>query len=232
MNAWSSCLIGEPDETELQSRMSNESRVMKKQLLVLVLGMMFLPILATAATPDFNGSWVRDDASSDPVPNTTYWLTMAGGRGAAPTGGRGTAAGSGVGIAPGGGRGFAPQQVVLSVHQDAKNLQVQLQGVTHDYSLGGKPQTMPTDTGIEKATVTANLQGDTLVIDTTQPYGGMPGNATLDVKEVWSLSPDGNTLTITTTRDVPAEKQTFKQVYNRTQAQPASICSAGCITPH
>ena len=71
------------------------------------------------------------------------------------------------------------------------------------------------DTGIQKATVTASLQGDTLVIGTTQPYGGMPGNATLEVKEVWSLSPDGKILTITTTRTVPAVQKTFKQVYNR-----------------
>ena len=40
---------------------------MKKQLLML--GIIFLPTLAMAAAPDFNGSWARDAANSDPVPN-------------------------------------------------------------------------------------------------------------------------------------------------------------------
>ena len=69
------------------------------------------------------------------------------------------------------------------------------------------------------------------MVDTVEPYGGMPGNATLKIKEVWSLSPDGKTLTITTTRDVPAKLETYKQVYNRTQTQPAALCSAGCVVP-
>jgi hypothetical protein len=211
---------------------------MKRQLLMLMVGIMFLPALAMAAAPDFSGSWARDNANSDPAPSTR-WLTMSagtggggGGRGAAPAGAPGNAAAPARGNAPaGGGRGFAPP-AILTVHQDANKLQVVSQGVSHDYMLDGKPHTVPTDTGIEHAEITANVQGDMLVIETTEPYGGMPGNATLNVKEAWSLSPDGNTLTITTTRDVPAEKQTFKQVYNKTQAQPDSICSAGCITPH
>ena len=197
---------------------------MKKQFLVPMLAMMSLPMLAMAAAPDFNGAWVRDSANSDPAPSS-MWLTMNGG----PGGARGGPAAGGRGAAPG--RGFGPAQVILTVHQDAKTVQTDSQGVTRNYTLDGKPHSTPTDTGIEKATVTANLQGDTLVIDTAQPYGGMPGNATLDIKEVWSLSSDGNTLTITTTRDVPAEKQTFKQIYTKTAAQPGAICSAGCITP-
>jgi hypothetical protein len=81
--------------------------------------------------------------------------------------------------------------------------------------LDGKPHTMPTATGIQKATVTAKGEGDTLVISTAQPYGGMPGNVTLDIKEVWALSPDGKTLTITTTRNSAATKTVTKQIYNK-----------------
>jgi hypothetical protein len=183
---------------------------MKKQLLIL--GMLLLPTLAMAATPDFNGSWVRNGAASDPAPNTMYWMTRS-----APAGG--------------GGRGGVAQ-VLLTIHQEGKTLHVaQSNESVRNYTLDGAPHDRPTDTGIEKAAVTAALRGDSLVIDTTEPYGGMPGNATLKIKEVWTLSPDGKTLTITTTRDVPARKQAYKQVYDRTQTQPGAICSAGCVVP-
>lgn len=184
---------------------------MKKQRAVFAaaLGMMLLPAMALAA-PDFNGSWVRDNAKSEAVPNTMYWMT----RGANTMGG--------------GGRGNA--QVILNIHQDAKALQVDdAQSAPRNYVLDGKPHSRPTDTGIQKAEVTANLQADALVIETTQPFGGMPGNATLTIKEIWSLSPDGKTLTVTTTRDVPARQQIYKQVYNRTQSTGAVLCSAGCV---
>jgi len=181
---------------------------MKKKLLML--GMTFLPAVAMAA-PDFNGTWALNKANSDPAPNAMYWLTRSG-----PT--------------MGGGRGNA--EVLITVHQDATGMQVaDSQTAKREYTLDGKPHTRATDTGIEKAVVTAGLQGDTLVVETTQPYGGMPGNATLKVKEVWSLSPDGKTLTITTMRDVPAKKQAYKQVYNKAQDQPSAICSAGCVAP-
>jgi len=183
---------------------------MKKH--ALVLGMILLPTLAMAVTPDFNGSWVRNSTGSDPMPNQMYWVTRA------PAGGGG------------GGRGGG--QVTLTVQQDAKTLQVsESNAIVRKYTLDGKAHTRPTDTGIQKAEDTAHLEGDSLVIDTAEPFGGMPGNATLKTKATWSLSPDGKTLTITTTRDIPARHQTFKEVYTKTQAQPGAICSAGCIGP-
>jgi len=104
----------------------------------------------------------------------------------------------------------------MTVQQEGNSLQVTSpQGETRKYTVDGKPYTRPTETGIEKAVVTAGIQGDTLVVATTQPYGGMPGNVTLQMKEVWSLSPDGKILTITTTRSIPAVEKTYKQVYTR-----------------
>lgn len=183
---------------------------MRKQLLILA--MTVLPAVALAA-PDFNGTWSLNRASSDPAPNEMYWLTRA----PEPSGG--------------GGRGRAPE-VLMTVRQDGKNLQISdSQHPQRNYVLDGSAHTRATDTGIQKATDTANLQGDNLVIETAEPFGGMPGNATLKIKETWSLSPDGKTLTITTTRDLPAKQMTFKQVYNRAQTQPAELCSAGCVTP-
>jgi hypothetical protein len=104
----------------------------------------------------------------------------------------------------------------MNVEQDANSVQVTgPQGATRKYALDGKPYTSATETGVEKAAVTANLQGDSLVIGTTRPYGGMPGNVTLNVKEVWSLSSDGKILTITTTHTSPAAEKNFKQVFIR-----------------
>ncbi len=74
---------------------------------------------------------------------------------------------------------------------------------------------VPTDTGIQMATVVASVQGDTLTVSTTQPFGGMPGNATLKITETWSLSPDGKVLTVKTERDLPALRESFNEVYNR-----------------
>ena len=195
---------------------------MKKQLLML--GMILLPTLAMAATPDFSGTWARDSANSDSVPDLSYWMTRVAPPAPRPPGGA---------AAAGGGQRPAPL-VLLTVHQDAKTLHVvDSQSLIHEYTLDGdgSPHAKPMDTGIQKAEVTAKLQADNLVIETTGPFGGMPGNVTLKVKEVWSLSPDGKTLTITTTRDIPARHQEYKQVYTRTQAQPGTICSDGCVVP-
>ena len=176
---------------------------MKRHVLTMLRTAIFgLPLLAMAAT-NFSGSWVQDNAKSDRVPEPV-WLTRA------QAGGRG---GGGRGGGPGG-RGNA--EVVMTVQQDANSVQVTgPQGATLKYTLDGKPHVAATETGIEKAAVTANLQGDALVIGTTRPYGGMPGNVTLQVKEVWALSPDGRTLTITTTHTSPAAEKNFKQFFNR-----------------
>ena len=179
---------------------------MRKDLVIGLIAFLGLPALLMAGA-DFSGSWVRDNSKSDPPQNFMYWLTRSADTGGA-AGGRGGRGGAG------GGRGNGAQ--VMKVQQEGNSLQVtEPQGVVRKYALDGKPFTRKTDTGIQQATITANLQGDTLVIGTTQPYGGMPGNATLQVKEVWALSPDGKTLTITASRALPAAITTYKQVYNR-----------------
>lgn len=164
-----------------------------------------LPVVSLAA-PNFSGSWVRDNAKSDAVPNNMYWLTREPASGGAAGGGRGGAAG---------GRGGGPQ-VVITVQQDANALQVTSpQGAVQKYTLDGKPFTRSLETGIQKATVTAKVEGETIVIGTSQPYGGMPGNATLEIKEVWSLTPDGKTLTVSTMRNSPAQQKSYKVVYTK-----------------
>ena len=177
---------------------------MRKQILTMAVMALFgLPVLAIAAQ-NFSGSWVRDNAKSDQAPNSTYWLTREPNSGGAGGGGRG-----------GGGRG-APAPVVMTVQQDANSLTVTSpQGAVQKYTLDGKPFSKAMDTGMAKAVISANVQGETVVLTTTQPWGGMPGNASLEIKEVWSLSPDGKVLTVTTTRNTPAVQNSYKTVYNK-----------------
>jgi hypothetical protein len=187
---------------------------MKKPLLIL--GMILLPALAMAAAPDFSGTWARDTANSDAIPDLAYWMTRAVPAPARP---------AGAAQRPG-------PAVLLTIRQDAKTLNViDPSNSIHEYTLtsDGSPHAKAMDTGIQKAEVTAQLQADNLVIETSEPYGGMPGNVTLAVKEVWSLSQDGKTLTITTTRDTPARHQAYKEIYIRTEAQRGTICSDGCV---
>lgn len=195
-------LADEHNETEMQLPMRNS--LMKKTLLML--GFMLLPTLAMAA-PNFSGTWVLDNAVSDPNPYPLFWITRA-----------------------------APQfygrfKMLMTVHQNGDSMQVvDSERPVRNYTLNGEPQTRPTDTLLEKAVVTAKWQGDDLVIETTKPYGGMPGNITLKQTEEWSLSPDGKTLTVTITRDSAARQKTLKEVYNMTQSEEGKVlCSDGCI---
>lgn len=177
---------------------------MKKALLML--GLMLLPTVALAA-PNFSGTWLRNSANSDPAPYPLYWITRPG-------------------------PGFAGRnnKTYITVQQDADTLQVSdSQHPVRKYTLDGKPHSRVTDNMMEKAVVTAAVQGNDLVIDTTKPYGSMPGNVTLKEKEVWSTSPDGKTLTITITRDTPARQKTIKEVYDRTKNMDDTLCSAGCV---
>jgi hypothetical protein len=181
---------------------------MKKQILTIVgMALFGLPMLAIAAQ-NFSGSWVRDAAKSDQVPNQQYWLTREPNSGGAGGGG-----GRGGG---GGNRGGAPAETVVTVQHDANSLTVTSpNGAVQKYTLDGKPFSKPMDTGMAKAVITATTQGETVVISTTQPWGGMPGNASLEIKEVWSLSPDGKVLTVTTHRNTPAVQNSYKTVYNK-----------------
>jgi hypothetical protein len=181
---------------------------MKKHFVMMVAMALFgLPALSIAAQ-NFSGSWVRDNARSDPAPNAMYWLTREPNSG-------GAGGGGGRGGGGGGGRG-APAPVVMTVQHEANSLTVTSpSGAVQKYTLDGKPFSKTTETGLAKAVISANTQGDTVVITTTQPWGGMPGNASLEIKEVWSLSADGKVLTVTTDRNTPALQNSFKTIYNK-----------------
>lgn len=166
---------------------------MNKPMMMLAAAMAFLPSAAMAA-PDFSGTWVRDGAASDPDPYPLYWLSR-------PPQGAGNSGG------PDG---------TLDVKQAGGTLvAVDRNRPGRTYMLDGKPHMIATDTGVQKATVTATLRDDGLTVATAQPYGGMPGNAPSTVTQSWRLSADGKTLTIATVRDSPAKQQTLKEVYTK-----------------
>ena len=161
---------------------------------ILMMIAVLLPALAFAE-PDFSGTWVRDSAKSDVVPNTMYWLTR--------------------GVEAGGGRGRNTQTVIEVQHSAGRVQVADPARPPRTLMLDGKPHAVPTDTGIQMATVVATVQGDTLTVSTTQPFGGMPGNAILRITETWSLSPDGKVLTVRTERELPAQRLSFSEIYNR-----------------
>lgn len=162
---------------------------------MLAAALLLLPTLALGQQPNFGGTWVRDSAKSDPVPNTMYWLTR--------------------GVEAGGGRG-RNTQLVLEIQQAGGKIEITDPArPLRTLWLDGKPHRVPTDTGVETATVTSTMQGDTLTVSTTQPFGGMPGNATLTIVETWSVSPDGKVLTVKTTRELPAQRQMFTELFTR-----------------
>jgi hypothetical protein len=166
---------------------------MNKPLMMVAAALAFLPAAAIAA-PDFGGTWVRDKAASTPDPYPIYRLSRP----------------------PQGAENAGAPDGMLDVKQTGGTLvAVDLNRPGRTYALDGKPHMMATDTGVQKASVTATLRDDGLTIASLQPYGGMPGNVGATVTEKWTLSPDGKTLTIATVRDTPAEKQTVKSVYIR-----------------
>ena len=163
---------------------------MTKTILLGALVVAALPAFASAA--DVSGVWVRD-AKSDPRPDTMYWLVRA----------------------PPPGGGPAPE-FVLTVKQEGGKLTVFNPNLKfRTVQLDGKPHVEKTDSLVADATVTAANQPNAVQITTTQPFGGMPGNAPLTITESWAVSPDGKVLTVTTTRQLPARTSTDKQIYNR-----------------
>jgi hypothetical protein len=165
---------------------------MKKKIMMIAMAAAMLPALAMAA--DVSGVWVRD-AKSDAFPDYMYWLTRG---------------------VTGGGGGGQNQEFVLTVKQEGGKLIVtNPQRKMRDIALDGRPHVVKTDTGIQNATITAVNNPNSLLITTVQPFGGMPGNASLEIKEDWSLSADGKVLTVTSTRSLPARTAVDKQIFNR-----------------
>lgn len=166
--------------------------------MIIAASLLMAPVKAFAQ--DLNGTWVRDGARSDTVPDSMYWTVR--------------------GVVTGGTRGPTSNHVI-EIRRDAGTMQVTDPArPLRVYRLDGQAHTVPADTGIVDAMVTASVQGDAVVVRRAQTYSGLPGSATLATTEYWTLAPDGNSLVLTTIRETPARRVTYNEVYNR-QAAPA-----------
>ena len=143
-----------------------------------------------AQTPDFSGTWNLDTDRSE----------ITAGRGGR-RGGRG---------------GGTPNALVitqtateLTIEQSAGN-----QSRTLTYTLEGE-SSIPAGRGGNR-TITSHWDGATLVSEGSQElsFGG-GGGITIEVKEVRSLSEDGQTLTVEVTRTTPRGANTNTLVYTK-----------------
>lgn len=166
--------------------------------IIIAAGLLLAPVSAVAQ--DLSGTWVRDGARSDVVPDSMYWTVR--------------------GVVTGGTRGPTSNHVIV-IAQDAATMQVTDPArPLRVYPLDGQAHTVPADTGVSQAVIKASVQGDAVVVERSQTYSGLPGSATLETTEYWTLAPDGNSLVLTTIRQTPAMRVTYNEVYTR-QAAPA-----------
>jgi len=167
--------------------------------------LIFTAILALVGAPtafvsaqdtDFSGSWTLDRDASD-IPQ---------GRGGGGGGGRG---------------GFGARLAdTLVITQSASTLTIQQSGddrsQTVEYALDGS------ETAIEQGrggvlTVTATWDGGTLVISGSQELETPRGNFSISLNELRTLSADGQTLVIESTRGTPRGERTTTLVYRSIQ---------------
>jgi hypothetical protein len=94
-------------------------------------------------------------------------------------------------------------QLALSTYQKGAQGEVTTQ---LKYSTDGKPSINGANAGI------ASWSGQTLVIESMRQSQG----ATLTQRDVWSLSPDGKTLTVNTHLKLPNGEFDVKQVFEKT----------------
>jgi hypothetical protein len=153
------------------------------------------PALAQGKATDFSGTWKMNMEKSDP---------MMGGRGGGGGGGGGGMGGMMMGA--------------TTITQSATELVVstamgdQTRKVT--YALDGKESVNPGMRGGETKSK-AHWDGKSLVIESTSTFNGPNGEMTVTSKEVRTLSDDGKTMTVVTTRNTANGEQTRKTVYDR-----------------
>lgn len=171
-------------------------------------------LLATTAvvartTVDFSGSWKLDVSKSDP-----------------PMMGRGDRGGMRGGGPPGGRRGgMGPRRdETLTIQQTAGSLTVtrtmgggdQARSLQQTFDLTGAQSTNPGPMGRGQITSTAAWKDNVLVIQNSETFTDPDGNSReMRSQEEYSLSDDGQSLTLKTTRSTPRGDMSSKQVFAR-----------------
>lgn len=161
----------------------------------LVLAGLFASTAGAQDKPDFSGNWKLDPAQSQ----------MGGGR---PGGGGG-----------GGGGGMAAQEVTIA--QDGGTLRITMtvmgEARTQSFNLAGQPSTNPMAMGrmAGEMVTTSTWDGDKLITTGNTNVTTQQGAMTIQTREIRSLSADGKTMTVETTRTTPMGENTTKLVYTR-----------------
>ncbi|MCH2253736.1 MAG: hypothetical protein MK365_11295 [Vicinamibacterales bacterium] len=171
---------------------------------VLALAALAVLLGAPAATvsaqgTDFSGTWNLDRDSSE-LPQGRGGGRGGGGRGGGGRGGRGR---------------LMAETLVITQTAASVTVEQQSDGQSRsiEYALDGSETTVQQGNGT--LTVSASWDGATLVTEGTQSIETGRGNFTLDLTERRTLSSDGRTLTIETTRGTPRGSQTFRLVYQK-----------------
>jgi hypothetical protein len=140
------------------------------------------------AKADFSGTWKLNVEKSDP---------MQGGGGG------------------GGGGGMAAP---ITITQSGGKLVIESkrgeQTVTSTYNLDGSESVNPGMRGGETKSK-ATWDGNNLVISSESSFTGPNGAMTVTSKDVRSLSSDGKTMTVVSTRQTPNGETTTKRVYDK-----------------
>ena len=178
----------------------------RAQMTIASVGVLLLALVVTTAQaqPQFTGTWVLDRTQSQ-VPNRGPH-----GRGAA-----GTADQQG-----------PPPEVKLIVEQQGNTLKATRsfargsheRAISETFVADGTERTERIPRGGSSVTK-ATLGGDRLVVSKTHTRPakeqGQPAR-TFTRESVWTLSPDGRTLTIDTTMHTPRGDRTMKTVFTKT----------------
>ena len=145
-----------------------------------------------AQTPDFSGTWKLDNGRSQ--------ITTPAGRRGGRRGGRG---------------GGAPDALVIT--QTALELTIERstgqQSRTLTYALEGE-SSIPAGRGGNR-TITSHWDGATLVSEGSQELSFGDRGVTIEMREVRSLSADGQTLTVEVIRTTPRGANTNTLVYTK-----------------
>ena len=176
------------------------TRVLALAAIAVLLGAPAATVVAQGT--DFSGTWNLDRDSSE----------LPQGRGGGGRGGGGRRGGGGGRAGRG---GLMAETLVIS--QNATSITVEQQSGdqsrTIEYALDGSETTVEVGNGT--LTVSASWDGAVPVTEGTQSIETGHGNFSFDITERRTLSSDGQTLTVETTRVTPRGDQAFRLVYRK-----------------
>ncbi len=215
---------------------------MNRKLCVAAVAVFLGAALAAAQTVNFSGTWVLDKSKSDPLLGEGLG-GLRGGPGGGFPGGRGGMGGGmpggrgGAGGGVPGARGGAPGErgdmaglrnlqnadITLEIQHTEKEIQVvrvfkleeREQSHTQVLKLDGSASVNPAFLGRGEVKSKATFKSGKITNNSDQKISTPLGEMTISTKEEFTLSKDGQTLTVKTTRITDMGEMTSKQVFTK-----------------